>query len=235
MSIEESTTPATVETRPVSERALELADYCRQRAETYAMLARVIDREVNDDARSMVLAVCSGLGDAAGEGPEAEAVAGMRGMADALARFDADFANDLACDYARTFLAAGIYEGTAAVPYESVYTSETHLLMQEARDEVRAIFRAARVMPNTEEDGSVPEDYAPFELTYMGMLNTQLAGALSTGAPEVEVARLARDQQVFFAGHVANWMCSMLDDVDKVDVPALAAEAAAVAGGEKAA
>ena len=233
-------------------RAAELAGYCRQRTETYELFARIIDREVNDDARAMVLAACEGLPEDAGEeGPEVDVTRGLRGMAAALTRFDADFANDLACDYARTFLAAGIYEGTAAVPYESVYTSETHLLMQEARDEVRAIFRAARVMPNTEGDGDIPEDYAPLELTYMGMLNARLADALERGSSPDEVAGIAREQQTFFAGHVANWMGAMLDDVDKVassdfyrafsralrgfiacereDVPALAAEAAATA------
>ena len=233
-------------------RAAELAGYCRQRTETYELFARVIDREIDAEARAAVLAACDGLPDAAElSGPEADVAGGLRGMAEALARFDADFANDLACDYARTFLAAGIYEGTAAVPYESVYTSETHLLMQEARDEVRAIFRAARVMPNTEGDGDIPEDYAPFELTYMGMLNTRLADALERGAAPEEVAGIAREQQTFFAGHVANWMGAMLDDVDKVatsafyhslaralrgfiacereDVPALAAEAVSVA------
>lgn len=241
----------------VSARAAELADYCRQRAETYTMFARVIDREVNEEARSMVLAASAGLPDGAdADGPEADVVCGLRGMAGALARFDADFANDLACDYARTFLAAGIYEGTAAVPYESVYTSETHLLMQEARDEVRAVFRAARVMPSTDE-GAVPEDYAPFELTYMALLNQRLAEALDAGRPADEVAGIAREQQVFFASHVANWMDAMLDDVEKVatsafyrslaqalrgfiacereDVPALADEARAAAGSEAAA
>ena len=42
----------------------------------------------------------------------------------------------LACDYAHTFLAVGNYETFAATPFESVFTSQLGLMMQEARDEV---------------------------------------------------------------------------------------------------
>ncbi len=207
-------TQATSSAAP-SPEAAELAEYCRERAETYRLFARLIDREVNADARSLVLAACAGL-PAQGQatGAEADVVEGMREMGKALERFDRDIENDLACDYARVFLAAGTYEGTAAVPYESVYTSEEHLLMQDARDQVRALFRAARVMPNI-HDGSIPEDFAPFELDYMAVLNDRIADALTKGA-DYDPASLAQAQRDFYEHHIANWFGGMLSDVEKV-------------------
>ena len=53
-----------------------------------------------------------------------------------LRKCDTGTRQELAVDYAHTFLAAGNYESFAATPYESVFTSETGLLMQDARDEV---------------------------------------------------------------------------------------------------
>ena len=50
---------------------------------------------------------------------------------------------DLAIDYVRVFIGHGIDAFSAAYPFESVYTSEKRLLMQEARDEVLAIYRSA--------------------------------------------------------------------------------------------
>jgi TorA maturation chaperone TorD len=200
---------------PENAESADLAQYCRERAETYRLFARIIDREVNADTRSLVLAACASL-PAKGQtsGAEEEVVEGMRTMGEALSRFDRDIENDLACDYARVFLAAGTYEGVAAVPYESIYTSEEHLLMQDARDQVRAIFRAARVMPNTEEN-TIPEDFAPFELDYMAVLNDRIADALDAGA-DYDPVSLAQAQRDFYQAHIANWFGAMLDDVDKV-------------------
>lgn len=199
-----------------------LADYCASRAQTYALFARVIDREVNDDLRELVLQTCAGLAaqgagdagaDAPADDPEREVVAGLLAMGAELEDYDEDVQNDLACDYARVFLASGSYEDKAATPYESVYTSEEHLLMQDARDQVRALYRAARVMPNTND--TIPEDFAAFELDYMSALNDRMAAALS-GASQDDPLALAQGQASFYRDHIANWMGMMLDDVDRV-------------------
>ncbi len=50
----------------------------------------------------------------------------------------------LACDYAHTFLAAGNYETFAATPFESVFTSQLGLMMQEARDDVYKMYCESR-------------------------------------------------------------------------------------------
>ena len=69
---------------------------------------------------------------------------------DEAARYSSDAAisktgrQELAVDFAGSILAAGSYEERRATPYESVFTSETGLLMQEARDDVYRFVRFRR-------------------------------------------------------------------------------------------
>ena len=52
---------------------------------------------------------------------------------------------ELAIDYVRTFIGHGVNGYSAAYPYESVYTSERRLMMQEARAEVLKTLRENRL------------------------------------------------------------------------------------------
>lgn len=54
------------------------------------------------------------------------------------------------------------------IAYESVYTSEEGLLMQDARDDVRAQYRACGFA--LDEGISLPEDHVSFELEFMALL-----------------------------------------------------------------
>ena len=68
---------------------------------------------------------------------------GYRLMAKFMSNVWENSLTDLAVDYVRTFIGHGVDAFSAAYPFESVYTSEKRLLMQEARDEVLAIYRSA--------------------------------------------------------------------------------------------
>ena len=48
------------------------------------------------------------------------------------------YIENLAVDFARIFLAAGINHGSAAFPYESVYTSSKKIVMQDAWENGRS-------------------------------------------------------------------------------------------------
>ena len=48
--------------------------------------------------------------------------------------------DDLAADYAKTFLGAGNAQGDSAFPYESVYTSPKRIMMQDAWSQVCEIY-----------------------------------------------------------------------------------------------
>ncbi len=103
-----------------------------------------------------------------------------------LARRGANARQDLAVDYARVFLAAGVYEGDTAVPYESVYTSPEGIMMQDSRDEVVRIYAEnGLVIPR---ELNVPEDHLAFELEFMSRVSGRIAEALEPGAADAGAA-----------------------------------------------
>ncbi len=114
-----------------------------------------------------------------------------------------DAQTDLAVDYARIFLAAGTYEGDTAVPYESVFTSEEHLVMQDARDEVCRIYLAQGI----QVDGKLrtPEDHLSFELEFLSIMSERTMALLNDGDVEGACQKL-RVQESFLESHILNWI-----------------------------
>ncbi|MEC4295738.1 TorD/DmsD family molecular chaperone [Adlercreutzia shanghongiae] len=115
---------------------------------------------------------------------------------------------DLAAEYARIFL--GMSRRPVA-PYESVYTSPTGLMMQEARDEAVAFYR--REGFSVDENIHLPEDHIAFELGFMAGLIRNAMAALDSGNG-AEAERLAAVQESFIADHLASWVPSLAQDVE---------------------
>lgn len=120
---------------------------------------------------------------------------------------------NLARDYARTFLGAGLAKNAGAYPYESVYTSGERLLMQESRDEVMKMY-------STEELGRIdkfkePEDHLAFELEFMAHLCRKSVEALESGSKD-ELKKYIDKQKEFYDKHLGVWAESFCDDVVKV-------------------
>lgn len=131
---------------------------------------------------------------------------GCRELKHYLVRKGPDARTDLAVDYARCFLAAGILEGDAACPYESIYTGEEPLIMQEARDQVRAIYISQGV--NVDENLHLPEDHLSFELEFLAIMSDRAQKAcLEQNATELQ-SNIAV-QQAFIDEHVLNWLPSL--------------------------
>lgn len=109
-----------------------------------------------------------------------------------------DTLDELAVDYARIFLSAGVAQGKAAFPYESVYTSKQHLIMQEAGSSAAAIYAEKGLKPRTDMY-RVPEDHLGLLLEFMG--------------------RLCEDdtstQEDFLKNHLGNWVPAFVQDVCK--------------------
>lgn len=126
-----------------------------------------------------------------------------------LARRGPSARQDLAVDYARIFLAAGVYEGETAVPYESVYTSPEGIMMQDARDDVVRVYRRnGLVIPQALQ---VPEDHLAFELEFMAHMSERIAQAL--GAEE-DARPLMEEQRRFIDEHLLNWIPALQRRVD---------------------
>lgn len=207
---------ASARTDAASAQMQAAAEECADRAVVYRLIARLFDREVDAAAAEAIEGIARDGADAAraaGGGSDAaesgDAAARMAQAAMRMARgatpFDARTQDALACDFARTFLAVGARTGNAAAPYESVFTSETGLMMQEARDEVRTTYRAHGLMPRIDGDQTdFPEDYLPLELEFMALLSLRLGDELACGNA-ADARRTLDDQRAFYTAHLVNW------------------------------
>lgn len=109
-----------------------------------------------------------------------------------------DTLDELAVDYARIFLSAGVAQGKAAFPYESVYTSKQHLIMQEAGSSAAALYVEKGLQPRTDMY-RVPEDHLGLLLEFMGCLCED-----------------DKDKQEdFLKNHLGNWVPAFVQDVCK--------------------
>jgi len=159
------------------------ARVCDQRASTYSLLARLYKREVDQEFLDLLRKVRFPM--ASGNEDVDE---GYRMIATYLSRPQDDVLLSLAVDYARSFLGSGNNGYCAAYPFESVYTSEKRLLMQEARDEVLAIYRSAGLEKRKEwREG---EDHIALELEYLNVLAGRAAERFRSGEVDAALAAL---------------------------------------------
>ena len=167
----------------------EIIDYLRDSAETYRFLSQMVFKELNAEAIAAVAEI-----EFPAETGNAHLDEGYR-LVRRYFRFSAeDRRTQLACEYARVFLAAGVYgkgERTA-VPYESVFTSPERIMMQASRDDVVRVFLrdGFQVNPDLHE----PEDHLAFELEYLAHMSERavaLAEANDVAATARQFAKLA--------------------------------------------
>lgn len=137
-----------------------------------------------------------------------------------LAHCGADPRTDLAVDYARVFLSAGVYDGLTAEPYESVFTSEDQLLMQDSRDDAVRIYRQQGI--EVDPELHMPEDHLGLELDFIATMASRTATLLreaEQGEGEKDdyaaVAKAVRVQADFIEQHILNWIDSLIEKVDE--------------------
>lgn len=116
--------------------------------------------------------------------------------------------SDAASDYAALFLGMSAHP---VAPYESVYTSPEHLLMQDARDEVLAAYRNEGICYSGADN--LPEDHIGTEMEFMSKLCEKEAAALEEG-DDAEAGRLRDVQRAFIRNHLAVWVPRFCDDVE---------------------
>ncbi len=174
------------------------------RAQVYRLMAQMYFKEL--DAASIELLRAGGLG--AIETGNQTADAGLREMGAYLERAGRGARQELAVDFARCMLAAGSYEERRPTPYESVFTSETGLLMQEARDDAYRFYCEAHLGVN--ESLQTPEDHLAFELEFMAALAERAAASLESKLAPAALADV-RTQAEFHAAHLENWIDAYTD------------------------
>ena len=185
----------------------ELVDFMTRRARTYGLLARIFRVEVDgkflEELRHLKFPTSTG---------NEHVDYGYRTMYNYLKGTWEDTLLDLARDYARTFIGHGNNGRSAAYPFESVHTSEKRLLMQDARDEVLAIYRSAGLdKKNSWKEG---EDHVALELEFEQVLTNRTAEALRKGDEE-EAAALLTTQRNFLEDHLLSWVPMMTADMKR--------------------
>ncbi|MDR1727409.1 MAG: molecular chaperone TorD family protein [Acidobacteriota bacterium] len=142
---------------------------------------------------------------------DADLAEGYKMLTEWLLSPNEDPLTNLAVDYARVFLGAGIFEGPVAYPYESVYTSKERLIMQEARDQVLAIYRAKGLERIATFE--VPEDHVSIELEFMSHLCREAREALLAGDPARAVVSF-KEQREFLDNHPLKWIPAFCADIE---------------------
>lgn len=194
---------------PQSEDATraELLEACKQRSSTYAFLSRLyrkeVDAELLEELTDLRFRVSHG---------NADVDEGYRRIATYLSGVWENSETELAADYMRVFFGHGYDGHAAAYPFESIYVSEKRLLMQSARDEVLALYRAAGLdkQPSWKEG----EDHLALELEYMQVLTDRTVEALCKGDGDEAVA-LVKTQANFLDDHLLSWVPMMTAEMKR--------------------
>lgn len=190
---------------PDTMTADDLAALCEERSATYGLLARLYRSEVDQPLLDELMDTNYPV-DAGNDLMDA----GYYGIAKYLSNAWVDPLTKLSVDFTRAFLGSGIDTYSAAYPFESVYTSEKRLLMQDARDEVLAIYRSCGLEKS--ESWTVGEDHIAVELEFMRVLAARTAEALRV-ADDDRAFSLVNTQHNFMDGHLVSWVPVFANDV----------------------
>ena len=191
----------------MSEQQAEFVQLTQGRVATYAFLARLYRKEVDEqllgEMRKMRFPVNTGNDDMD---------KGYRLFHAYLSNIWERTLTDLAVDYARVFLGNGVNAYSAAYPFESVHTSSKRLLMQEARDEILTIYRANNI--TTRPHWKVGEDHIALELEFMQILAERTLAAVSEQRENVLIPLLTT-QYEFLRDHLQSWTTMLFSEMVK--------------------
>lgn len=178
----------------------EIIDYVKDSAETYRFLSHMVFKELDAATIEAVAAI-----EFPAETGNEHLDEGYRLIRRYFNFSASDRRTQLACEYARIFLAAGVYvkSDKTAIPYESVFTSPERIMMQASRDDVVRRFArdGFKVNPALHE----PEDHLAFELEFLAHLNDRAAVLAEAGDAAGLRANFAR-QVDFIETHILNWL-----------------------------
>ena len=117
---------------------------------------------------------------------------------------------DLQRDYVKTFIGWNTTGHSAAYPNESVHSSPERLVMQDARDEIFAIYRAAGL--KSSDNWKMGEDHIAVELEYMQVECKRALEAYEAGDEDAATRELL-NQYTFITDHLGTWVPFLAKDM----------------------
>ena len=186
----------------------ELVSLLAQQAAGYELLGRLFQREVDAE---LLRSLCEGRYPAHTGNDHLDE--GYRGLVVFLNHRGERTGTELNVDYLHVFIGNTQDASHVAYPYESVYTSPDHLLMQDARDAVLAAYRSEMITLVNEHNE--PEDHMGFELAFCAVLLRRAVEALTAG----NIARaieLVEKERAFVRDHLGVWAPEFAADVKRI-------------------
>lgn len=186
----------------------ELVFLLAQQAAGYELLGRLFQREVDVE---LLQSLCEGRYPAHTGNDHLDE--GYRGLVVFLNHRGERTGTELNVDYLHVFIGNTQDASHVAYPYESVYTSPDHLLMQDARDAVLAAYRSEMITLVNEHNE--PEDHMGFELAFCAVLLRRAVEALTAG----NIARaieLVEKERAFVRDHLGVWAPEFAADVKRI-------------------
>jgi putative dimethyl sulfoxide reductase chaperone len=184
----------------------DLIGLMESRARMYGMLSRMFLKEIDEEA----LRDLQGMKFPTATGNE-RVDEGYSLLYKYLSRAWEESVTELAIDYVRTFIGHGVNGFSAAYPFESVYTSERRLMMQEARAEVLQTLRDNGLKRGRWTEG---EDHIALELEFMQRMALRCADDLRAGDEDAAVEHV-ETQRTFVRDHLLNWLPMFTSDMLK--------------------
>ena len=173
-----------------------LIDFCENRGRVYALLSRCYETEI-DAAFAETFSQGAAL-----SSDDAALADGFAALQADLVACDEGKLEQLAVVFDRAFFGMGPRTAQKAFPYESVYTSDGGLMMQDAYADVLHVYRDARFEKNP--GFTEPEDHLAVELAFMARLGERAADELRANDADAAEASLAA-QRLFLHDHLLNW------------------------------
>ena len=186
----------------------ELVSLLSQQAAGYELLGRLFQREVDVE---LLQSLCEGRYPAHTGNDHLDE--GYRGLVVFLNHRGERTGTELNVDYLHVFIGNTQDTSHVAYPYESVYTSPDHLLMQDARDAVLAAYRSEMITLVNEHNE--PEDHMGFELAFCAVLLRRAVEAL-TADNTVRAIELVEKERAFVRDHLGVWAPEFAADVKRI-------------------
>ncbi len=186
----------------------ELVSLLAQQAAGYELLGRLFQREVDAE---LLRSLCEGRYPAHTGNDHLDE--GYRGLVVFLNHRGERTGTELNVDYLHVFIGNTQDASHVAYPYESVYTSPDHLLMQDARDAVLAAYRSEMVTLVNEHNE--PEDHMGFELAFCAVLLRRAVEALTAGNT-ARAIELVEKERSFVRDHLDVWAPEFAFNVKRI-------------------
>lgn len=183
--------------RQQSEETAALVELMESRTNVYRLLSRCYQCEVDAEfARELA-------DEFAFESADEQLSQALATMRESLRGIDEAALELLAVDFDRVFFGMGPLTARHAFPYESVYTSDRGIMMQEAYAQVVHAYRDQHLAKDV--SFTEPEDHLAVELAFMSTLAQRAATFLREGYEDAATETLAQ-QLAFAREHLLNWL-----------------------------